>query len=107
RFRALAVSAPKRVPELPDVPTVAEAGYADAMFLPWYGIVAPAGTPREIVRRLSDQMMAALAAPEVVKRLETMGTQLTPAPAEEFDKLIQSEVERWTKVIRERNIKAE
>ncbi|HVL58252.1 MAG TPA: tripartite tricarboxylate transporter substrate binding protein [Burkholderiaceae bacterium] len=107
RLRPLAVSAPKRVPELPDVPTVAEAGFPDAMFLPWYGIVAPAGTPPQIVRRLSDEFTKALATPEVVTRLETMGTMVTPAPADEFDRLIRSEVQRWTRVIRERNIKAE
>jgi tripartite-type tricarboxylate transporter receptor subunit TctC len=107
RLRALAISAPKRSPDLPDVPTVAEAGYPDAMFLPWYGLVAPAGTPAPIVKRLSDEILAALATPEVATRLEKIGTQMTPASAEEFDRLMRQEVERWTRVIRERNIKAE
>lgn len=107
KLRALAIGAPRRSPDLPDVPTVAEAGYAEASFLPWYGIAAPAGTPREIVRRLSDEMQKALAAPEVVGRLEKMGTQITPGTAEELDALIQRELVRWTRVIRERNIKAD
>lgn len=107
KLRALAIGAPARSPEFPDVPTVAEAGYPEASFLPWFGVVAPAATPREIVRRLSDELLKALAAPDVVSRLEKMGTQITPASAEEFDALIQREITRWTRVIRERNIKAD
>lgn len=107
RLRALAISAPRRWNDLPDVPTVAEAGFAAAMFLPWYGLVAPAGTPRPIVRRLSDEIAAALATPEVMTRLDKMGTQVTPGSAEEFDALLRSEAERWTRVIRERNIRGE
>jgi len=104
RLRALAISAPNRWSDLPDVPTVAEAGFADAMFLPWYGIVAPAGTPKPIVARLSDEILAALKLPEVTTRLDKMGTQLTPASADDFDKLLASEVTRWGRVIKERNI---
>jgi tripartite-type tricarboxylate transporter receptor subunit TctC len=107
RLRALAIGAPKRWAELPDLPTVGEAGFPEAMFLPWYGLVAPAGTPRPIVRRLSDEILAALANPEVAARLDKMGTQVTPASAEDFDALIRSETERWTRVIRERNIRSE
>ncbi|HMS80419.1 MAG TPA: tripartite tricarboxylate transporter substrate binding protein, partial [Burkholderiaceae bacterium] len=107
RIRALALSAPKRWSELPDVPTIAEAGFPDAMFLPWYGLVAPAGTPAPIVRRLSDEILAALANPEVAARLDKMGTQVTPASAGDFDALLRSEIERWSRVIKERNIRAE
>jgi tripartite-type tricarboxylate transporter receptor subunit TctC len=105
RLRALAISAPKRWNALPEVPTVAEAGFPDAMFLPWYGLAAPAGTPRPIIRRLSDEVLAALANPDVAGRLDKMGTQLTPGSAEEFDALFRSETERWSRVIRERNIR--
>jgi len=107
KLKALAISAPRRVPELPDLPTIGEAGYAEAMFLPWFGFVAAADTPRPIIRRLSDEMQKALAHPDVVSRLEKLGTQLTPMPAEEFDKLIASETQRWATVIRQRNIKAD
>lgn len=107
RLRALAISAPRRWGELPDVPTVAEAGYASAMFLPWYGLVAPAGTPRPIVKRLSDEILDALTQPEVVARLDKMGTQITPASAEAFDALMRSETERWSRVIRQRGIRAD
>lgn len=107
RLRALAIGAPQRSPDLPDVPTVAQAGFPDASFLPWYGMAAPAGTPRDIVRRLSDELQKALASPEVVSRLEKMGTQITPGSAEELDALIQREITRWSRVIKERNIKAD
>jgi tripartite-type tricarboxylate transporter receptor subunit TctC len=107
RLRALAISAPRRWSELPEVPTVAEAGFPEAMFLPWYGLAVPAGTPRPIVRRLSDEIVAALATPDVAQRLDKMGTQLTPGSAEDFDALLASETARWSRVIRERNIRAE
>jgi len=107
RLRALAISAPKRWDQLPEVPTVAEAGFPDALFLPWYGLAAPAGTPRPIIQRLSNEILAALATPEVAARLDKMGTQVTPASAEQFDALFRSEIERWTRVIRDRNIRAE
>ena len=105
RLKALAISAPRRSPDLPSVPTLAEAGYPDAMFLPWFGLVAAAATPRPLVRRLSEEMLRALAQPEVVARLEKTGTQLTPMAAEDFDAFIGRENTRWAGVIRQRNIK--
>ncbi len=106
RFRALAISAPRRSPRMPDVPTLAEAGYADATFLPWYGMVARRGTPAAVVQRMSDEIMAALKDPAVIARLEQMGALVTPEPASAFDQLLVREVGRWTKVIRERNLAA-
>jgi tripartite-type tricarboxylate transporter receptor subunit TctC len=106
-LRALAISAPKRASALPLVPTVEEAGFPNAAFLPWYGFVAPAATPKPIVKRLADEMQAALAHPEVIAKLERMGTQLMSAGPEEFNALIQREVLQWARVIRERNIKGE
>lgn len=105
RLKALAISAPRRSPELPQVPTIAQAGYPDAMFLPWFGLVAPAGTPRPVVTRLSDELLKSLAHPDVVTRLEKMGTQITPMAAEEMDGFVARENSRWAGVIRQRNIK--
>lgn len=105
RLKALAISAPRRSPDLPNVPTMAEAGFPDAMFLPWFGLVAAAGTPRPIIRRLSDELQRSLTHPEVVTRLEKMGTQITPMSAEEMDGFVGRETSRWAGVIRQRNIR--
>jgi len=105
RLKALAISAPRRSPDLPNVPTIGEAGYPEAMFLPWFGLVAAAPAPRPVVRRLSDELQKALTHPEVVTRLEKMGTQITPMAAEEMDAFIAREGSRWANVIRQRNIK--
>ena len=105
RLKALAISAPRRSPELPSVPTLAEAGFGEAMFLPWFGLVAPATTPRPIVRRLSDELQKALAQPEVVARLDKLGTLLVPMAGEEADAFIARESTRWAAVIRQRGIK--
>lgn len=107
RLRALAIGAPARSRDLPDLPTTAEAGFPEATFLPWYGLAAPAATPKPIIRRLSDEVLAALKDPEVVARLDKMGTQITPGSADDFDALLKSEQERWSRVIRERNIRAD
>ncbi len=107
RLRALAIGAPARSRDLPDLPTTAEAGFPEATFLPWYGLVAPAATPKPIIRRLSDEVLAALKDTDVVARLDKMGTQITPGSADDFDALLKSEQERWSRVIRERNIRAD
>ena len=107
KIRALAVSSPKRIKELPDVPTVAEAGYGDTMVLPWYGIVAPAGTPKDIIARLNTEINKALQAPDVIERLERMNAQIFGGSAEEMDNLIRSEYERWGRLVKARGIKAE
>ena len=107
KLRALAVSSPKRLKELPAVPTVAEAGYGDTMVLPWYGIVAPAGTPKDIVARLNTEINKALASPDVIERLERINTQILGGTPEDMDNLIKSEYERWGKLVKARGIKAD
>lgn len=108
KMKALAISAPVRSKELPDVPTLVEAGFSpDVVVLPWYGVVALAGTPKEAIVRMNAEINRALKAPEVVERLEKIGTIIMGGSVEEFDKLIKSEELRWAKLIRERNIKSE
>lgn len=104
-FRALAVAAPRRVPVLPDVPTIAEAGFTDATYLPAYGIIGLAGTPREVIAKLSDAMQKAMASPEVIARLEKINTLIVPANAAEYDRLIAAETATLTALIRDRNIR--
>jgi tripartite-type tricarboxylate transporter receptor subunit TctC len=106
RLRPLAVTTAVRLEVLPDIPAVAEfvPGYEASG---WHGVGAPANTPREIVEKLSEQINAALADPKMKARLADLGgTVLAGSPAE-FGKLIADETEKWGKVIRAANIKAE
>ena len=107
QLRALAVSSPKRIEALPDVPTVAEAGYKNFEADQWYGVVAPAGTPREIVLKLNQQINVALNSADMKRRLNTEGAIGTPETPEAFGKLIVQEIERWRPVISSGRVKAD
>lgn len=107
QLRALAVSSPKRLDALPDLPTVAEAGYKNFEADQWYGVVAPAGTPRDIVLKLNQQINVALNSAELKKRLTTEGAVATPESPEAFGKLIAQEIERWRPVITSGRVKAD
>ena len=91
----------------PDVPTMAEQGYAEAAVTPWFGIVVPAGTPRPIVERISKALEAALAAPEVREKLDTAGCEPVSAPLGQFADIIKSDVALWAKVVKEAGITAD
>lgn len=107
QLRALAVSSPKRLDALPELPTVAEAGYKNFEADQWYGVVAPAGTPRDIVLKLNQQINASLNSAELKKRLSTEGAVATPETPEAFGKLIVQEIERWRPVIISGRVKAD
>ena len=107
QLRALAVSSPKRLDALPDLPTVAEAGYKNFEADQWYGVVAPTGTPRDIVLKLNQQINVALNSAELKKRLTTEGAVATPETPEVFGKLIAQEIERWRPVITSGRVKAD
>lgn len=106
-LRALAVSSPKRLPALPDLPTVAEAGYKNFEADQWYGVVAPAGTPRDIVIKLNQQINLALNGNELKKRLVTEGAVAMPETPEVFGALIAQEIERWRPVMTSGRVKAD
>jgi tripartite-type tricarboxylate transporter receptor subunit TctC len=108
KLKALAVNTPGRLSEMSDVPTVVEAGFPpEIVALQWFGFVAPAGTPREIVRRFNGEVGKALKSPEVIDRLGKIGLVISHSSPEQFDALIRSETERWARVIKERNLKAD
>lgn len=107
RLRALAVSSPKRLPSLPDVPTVAESGFAGFEADQWYGVVAPAGTPAAVVARLNAEINKALALPEVALQLATEGAIPTPAAPKDFGELIAREIPRWAEVVKAGNVRAD
>jgi tripartite-type tricarboxylate transporter receptor subunit TctC len=107
QLRALAVSSPTRLEALPDLPTVAESGYKEFEADQWYGVVAPAGTPPEIVSKLNAQINLALASPELRNRLNSEGAIATPDTAAAFGKLIAREITRWRPVIQSGRVKAD
>jgi len=103
KIRALAVSSPRRIALLPDVPTVAESGLPgtkDFEADQWYGIVAPAGTPAEIVAALNQQINKSLGSQEVKSRLAAEGAEATPATPQAFGQLIAREIPRWERVVK-------
>jgi tripartite-type tricarboxylate transporter receptor subunit TctC len=106
KVRALGVTAPKRVAAIPDVPTIGETvpGYEVSI---WYGIAAPRGTPPEIVAKLNQAVNAVLADPKLQTRLAELAGEPMPMTPAEFGKLVAEETEKWGKVIRAANIKAE
>ncbi|MFC4274012.1 Bug family tripartite tricarboxylate transporter substrate binding protein [Achromobacter aloeverae] len=104
KFRALAVTSSHRVADLPDVPTVAEAGYPGYEALTWFGFVAPAGTPREIIDTLNTEMNRALKQPRLVKVLQEQGADVMGGTPAQFGTFIQSEIQRWTPVIKDADV---
>ena len=107
RLRALAVVARDRLPALPDVPTVAEAGLKDFEVTTWYGVLAPAGTPRPVIGRLNAELVKVMHSPEVKERLAGLGTDPVTSTPEEFAAYIRQETAKWGDVIRRSGIKAE
>jgi tripartite-type tricarboxylate transporter receptor subunit TctC len=91
----------------PEVPTMAEQGFAEAQVTPWFGIVVPAGTPRPIVDRIGKTLEAALATAEVREKLDTAGCEPKSAPQAEFAGIIKSDVALWAKIVKEAGITAD
>ncbi len=98
---ALAVSTPKRAPSLPDVPTTAEAGYPEAQYLFWGGMAGPNKTPRNIVNKLHDETLKALAIPALQEKLAKIGVQPMPMSVDEFDKFFRKDVADTIKLAKE------
>jgi tripartite-type tricarboxylate transporter receptor subunit TctC len=107
KLRALAVTSKARVPTLPDVPTMAEAGYPDVEGESWFAVAVPAGTPKEIVALLNREIVKIMALPDIKERLATLGFDSIASSPEEFGEQIRADFEKWGKVIRAANIKAE
>ncbi len=107
-LRALAVSSPKRMDALPDVPTVSEAlGIKGFEADQWYGVVAPAGTPTDIVLKLNAQINASLNSEAMRTRLQNEGAMATPSSPEAYGQLIASEIARWKPVMTSGRVKAD
>jgi tripartite-type tricarboxylate transporter receptor subunit TctC len=110
KLRALAVTGAKRSGIAPDVPTVAESGFPGYNGSNWYGMLAPANTPREIVQVLNTTLHKVLQEPELRAQLEAQGLDARPTTPEEFTKLIQADVEKWgavSKVLKESSARSQ
>ncbi len=107
KIKPIAVLTPKRSPLLPDVPTVAESGYPNLHAAPWFGLGAPAGTPREMITRMNEALVKGMQSKEVVDRFTAIGAIIHTSTPDEFAAYIKSEHARWGEVIRKAGIKLE
>jgi tripartite-type tricarboxylate transporter receptor subunit TctC len=101
KLRALGIMDSKRSPALPDVPTALESGFTElSNVVEWYGIVVPAATPREVVQKLSAAVLQVMNSTDVKERVTQIGQMPSPAGAEEFDRYIRADYERWGRVVK-------
>ncbi len=107
RLRALAVSSKERAPQLPNVPTMGEAGVPGLEVRDWQGILAPRATPKPVVDKLASEIIAILKTPDAQAKFAAQGLDIIASTPAEFQKDIASEVKRWAKVVKDANIKVE
>lgn len=107
RLRALAVTSSKRVPELPDMPTVAESGLPGFEVVGWFGLFAPAGTPKPVIARLNTEIVRILNVPESRERLSGHGLIPGGGTPDELGRFLQAEIVKWRKLIKETGIRVE
>lgn len=105
KLRALAVTSPQRNPQLPQVPTMAEAGLRDVEISAWYGIYMPASTPKAVQQKVHDEVNKVIAMPETKTRLEAVGAELRPMAQADFGSFHLAEYKRFGDIIRKNNIK--
>jgi tripartite-type tricarboxylate transporter receptor subunit TctC len=107
KLRALAVTSAKRVDDLPDVPTINESGYKGFNAVTWFGLLAPAGTPKDIVARLNAEFNKALQQPALRKRLGDEGADPVGGTPEQFASLIKDDLARWGKIVKDSGVKVD
>jgi len=106
KVRALGVTSAKASPQMPGVAPVADQGAPGFSALAWWGVIAPAGTPAPVVRRMHEELAKALKVPAVAEKLTAQGMDILGGTPEEFDAFLRSEIARWAKVVKDNRIKA-
>jgi tripartite-type tricarboxylate transporter receptor subunit TctC len=107
KVRALGVTALKRSPQLPEVPTFEESGYPGFEITVWYGVCAPAAVPKPVLARLNAEVVKALNAPELRQRFADMGVEPTPVSVAQFSAFIKSETVKWAKAVKDSGARAD
>ncbi|MCC7426920.1 MAG: tripartite tricarboxylate transporter substrate binding protein [Alphaproteobacteria bacterium] len=100
RLRALGVTSAKRAPALPNVPTIAEAGVAGYEATSWFGLFAPAGTPRPVIERLMQEVHAGVAKPALAERIRSLGAEIVTNTPDQLATMVRTEIAKWREVIR-------
>ncbi len=106
-MRALGVSGVKRVVSLPEVPTIAEAGVPGYEVIQWYGMLAPAHTPRDVIARLHGEIASILRSPEIGEKLAADGAEPVGSTPEQFAAFIKAELDKWSRVVKAAGIQPE
>jgi tripartite-type tricarboxylate transporter receptor subunit TctC len=104
KLRGLAVTSATRSPVLPQISTVAESGVPGFESIAWYGVVAPAGTPKEIIAKLNAEMVRIANLPDIKQKLMEMGSPPVAGTPDQFGALIKSEIPKWGKVVKQANV---
>jgi tripartite-type tricarboxylate transporter receptor subunit TctC len=104
KVRPIAVNSAKRIPQFPELPTIAESGLPDYKYESWFGVMAPAGTPKVVIDKVNQDIATVLQLPDVRERLLARGTIPTTTTPQAFDAMIKADTERYTKIIRDAGI---
>ena len=107
KLRALAVTSSKRTDDLPQVPTVAESSYKGFEAVTWFGLLGPAKLPANVVATMNTELNKALNSPDLKKKLEDQGLDVTPSTPDQFSKLIRADITKWGRVVKESGAKAD
>jgi tripartite-type tricarboxylate transporter receptor subunit TctC len=108
KLRALAVTGARRIPALPDVPTMIEAGVPGYESVAWFGVMAPAATPREIVLKLNQDIARTMQMPDVLEKITAQGSaEIVGGPPEQFGAFVRAEIAKWAKIVKESGAKAD
>ncbi|HSQ03431.1 MAG TPA: tripartite tricarboxylate transporter substrate-binding protein, partial [Burkholderiales bacterium] len=107
KLKALGITAPQRSPLLPEIPTIAESGYPGFQAVGWFGLLAPAGTPKDVVARVNASAVRALRLPDVTERLTGIGVEIHASSVEAFDAFQKAELAKWAKVIKDAGVRLE